>query len=190
MKQTSRTTSTRRIGIIGRLGLAAASAGLLFGISACGFDAQTLQPYTPSDGVNIDVATGPDGKPVAGTIKVRGLMILAKAHNSGFLSASLTAREPDQLTAVSGTVLEPDGAPGPEITATLAGPVRIGPEAAVILTEQSPIQLKASTLPAGQLANLTLTFERAGTHQVQVPIIDGYNPTYRTVEPSVSAAPA
>jgi hypothetical protein len=190
VKQLSRTTSPRRIGIVGRLGLAVASAGMLFGISACGFDVQTLQPYTPSDGVNIDIAPGPDDKPVAATIKVRGLLILAKAHNSGFLSGSVSTGEPDQLTSVSGTVLEPNGSPGPELTATLAGPVQIGPEAPVILTEQAPIQLKADTLPAGQLAELTLTFERAGSHRVQVPIVDGYNPTYRTVEPSVSAAPA
>src|SRR5690606_19523536 len=167
-------------------------AGLLFGMSACGFDAQTLQPYTPADGVNADIGTGPDGKPVAGTVKVRGLMILRKSNTSGFVSASLSSREPDQLTTVSGTVLEPNGTPGAEITATLTGPIRITPQGATHLIDQPAIQVKASELPAGQLAELTLTFERSGSHTVQVPIVDGQNATYRTVQPTPgsSAAPA
>lgn len=184
MKQTSQTSRTARKP--GRIGAAAASAGLLLALSACGFDVQTLQPYTPSDGVNINVGAGPNGDPIASTVKVRGLMILAKSPTSGFLSATLVAQNDDSLTSVTGNVLKDDGSNGPALTINVSSPVTVGGSKAVVLVDQSPITVSGSSLPAGQDAKLTLTFSKAGSEQVEVPIVDGNNPIYSTVQPSAS----
>jgi hypothetical protein len=67
---------------------AGALLGLLAGLallatSGCGFDAQTLQPYTPAMGVNADV--GADRG-----IHVRNLLIVSRERGQGFVSASLS----------------------------------------------------------------------------------------------------
>lgn len=185
MKQTSQTSRTARKR--GLIGAAVAGAGLLFTLSACGFDVQTLQPYTPSDGVNVDVAPGPNGQPDAGTVKVRGLMILAKSNTSGFLSATLVAQNNDSLTGVTGNVLNTDGSTGPALTVTVSNPIAVGGSSAVELVDRAPVTVTASSLPAGQDADLTLTFSNAGSQTVKVPIIDGNNEIYRTVQPTAPA---
>jgi hypothetical protein len=186
VKQNSRTlTRTRKFG---RIGAAVASMGLLFAMSACGFDAQTLQPYTPSDGVNVDVGVGPNGEPDSSTVKVRSLMILAKSPTSGFLSATLYSQQHDSLTQVTGNVLNPNGSEGAPITAKLSSPVQISGDSPVVLIDDAPITVTASRLPAGQTATLTLTFSTAGTQEVRVPIVDGNNDIYATVQPSPPSA--
>jgi invasion protein IalB len=197
VKQTSRSTgSTPRIrrNPAVRLGAAVASAGLLVGLAACGFNAQTLQPYDPADGVNPGVGN-PNQQPNERTkvepntaVKVRGLMIIAKTPTSGFLSATIYSDNADQLTSVTGNVLQPNDAQGAALTVTLPSPVQIPAGAPVVLVDQQAIDVTASRLPAGQTANLTLTFAKAGSKTVQVPIVDGQNDTYRTVQPS--AAPS
>lgn len=184
MKLTSQTprTATKR----GLIAAAAASAGLLFTLSACGFDVQTLQPYQPSDGVNVNIAPAPDGQPDAGTVQVRGLMILAKSTTSGFLSASLDAQNNDSLTGITGNVVNTDGSNGPPLTITVSSPINVG-GSPVILVDRAPVTVTGSSLPAGQDAKLTLTFSKAGSETVKVPIIDGNNEIYRTVSPSPSA---
>ena len=37
--------------------------GLLLGTAACGNNAQTLQPYTPAEGINLDVGNPADQSP-------------------------------------------------------------------------------------------------------------------------------
>jgi len=185
MKQTSQTPRTARKR--GLIAAAAAGAGLLFTLSACGFDVQTLQPYDPSDGVNINVAPGPDGQPDAGTVEVRGLMILAKSNTSGFLSATLVAQNNDSLTGVTGNVLNNDGSNGPALTITVSSPITVGGSSAVVLVDHAPVTVTGSSLPPGQDADLTLTFSKAGSETVKVPIIDGNNEIYRTVQPSAPA---
>lgn len=184
MKQTSQTSPARKRGLIAA---AAASAGLLFALSACGFDEQTLQPYTPADGVNVDIGAGPDGNPISSTIKVRGLMILAKSNTSGFLSATLVAQNNDSLTGVTGNVLNTNGGNGPALTFTVSNPIKVGGGKAVVLVDQAPVTVSGSSLPAGQDADLTLTFANAGSQNVKVPIVDGSNEIYKTVQPSASA---
>ena len=55
-------------------------------VGACGTDAQTLRPYTPAEGVNVDVGDPSDAQSV---VHVRNLLIISKAPGSGVLSASL-----------------------------------------------------------------------------------------------------
>jgi hypothetical protein len=182
-----RSRGTRRIGFAGRVAAACASAGLILGVSACGFDVQTLQHYQPSDGVDVNVATAANGQPDNQTIKIRGLMILAKSDTSGFLSATMTAASDDQLTAVSGTALTTDDSEGSALKVKLSGPVSLTADKAVVLTDQPAITITADKLQPGLNANLTLTFAQAGTEHVTVPILDGNNSTYSTVSPSAAA---
>ena len=57
------------------------SVGLL-GAASCGMDVQTTRPYTPAEGVNVEV-----GRPA---VQVRNLMILSREDGKGFLSATMT----------------------------------------------------------------------------------------------------
>lgn len=188
MKQTVRSGGTWRTGIVGRIAGVCASAGLIFGLSACGFDVQTLQHYQPSDGVDINVAVGTGGQPDTKTIKVRGLMILAKSDTSGFLSATFTTGTADELTGVTGTVLKPDDSEGTALKARLSSPVQLKANQSVVLVDRQDVKITADKLRPGLNAKLTLTFANAGSQQVTVPIVDGNNPTYRNVSPSPKAS--
>src|SRR3712207_2591902 len=92
-----------------RLVRAAASAlltAVLVLVGGCGLDAQTLQPYTPADGVNVNVGT-------VARVQVRNLLIISAEPGQGIVSASLTADAPDALVAVSGTASALDGSGAP-----------------------------------------------------------------------------
>ena len=180
----TKTRSTGRGRLSMRIGAAAASVALLAGASACGFDAQTLQPYQPSDGVDVNVGVGAGGQPNAGTVKVRGLMILARTSTSGFLSATLNSGNGDELTKVSGSLLKADLTNGAALTVKMTGgSVSIAPNRPTVLVEQPAINISGSGLPMGQSARLTLTFAKAGSQQVEVPIVDGNNRTYKNITP-------
>lgn len=182
MKLTSH-RSTRGAGRIARRLGAPVAVALLFVLSACGFGAQTLQDYQPSDGVNLEVGLGPNGDPTEETIKVRGLMVLAKPDGSAFLSASLTCLGSDRLTSITGFALKPDGSQGSELTIKQSGPIPVSDGELVQLIDQSPITVEGD-LTVGLNAQLTLTFAEAGSEQVRVPIIDGSRSAYETVSPS------
>ncbi|QDP98189.1 hypothetical protein FOE78_21835 [Microlunatus elymi] len=175
---------SRRSRVGTRIGAAAASLTLLVGVSACGFDVQTLQHYQPSDGVDVNVGLGAGGQPVASTAKVRGLMILARTPTSGFLSATLNSTAGDELTDVTGNLLKADLSTGAPLTIKMPGPITVAPGEPTVLVNRAPIEVSGSGLPTGQTARLTLTFEKAGSRQVEVPIIDGNNRTYKNVTPS------
>ncbi|MVA76791.1 hypothetical protein GC722_12270 [Auraticoccus sp. F435] len=154
-------------------GLAAAvlSAGLALGAAGCGFDVQTLQPYTPSEGVNTDVGTTENRLPA---VKVRGLMVVATDDDQGFLSAALYAPEqPDRLVDVSGFALGTGGEAGPPLTTQVPPDLTVAPQdGAVVLVEQrAAVTLQGEGLVAGRTAELTLTFERAGAVTLVVPVV-------------------
>lgn len=182
MKLTSH-RSTRGAGRIARrLGVPVVVA-LLFALSACGFGAQTLQEYQAADGVNVDVGVGPNGDPTEDTIKVRNLMILAKPDGSAFLSASLTCLGSDELTDITGSALNPEGAPAGELTFKQPEPIQVADGTPAQLIDDGPITVEGDLTP-GLNAELTLTFAEAGSEQVTVPIIDGSRAAYETVSPS------
>ena len=70
----------RRTRSRGLLAALLVSLGLLLPVGACGIDAQTLQPYTPAEGVNVDVGDPADARSV---VHVRNLLIISKAPGSG-----------------------------------------------------------------------------------------------------------
>src|SRR3712207_4267109 len=77
-----RSGSTRGVRARGLAGLLAV-LGLLLAVGGCGTDAQTLKPYTPAEGVNLDVGNSYDLERV---VHVRNLMIISKQPGSGVLS--------------------------------------------------------------------------------------------------------
>lgn len=159
------------------------SVALLALVSACGLNAQTMQPYTPTEGVNANV--GPTGD----WVQVRNLMILSREEGSGFLSASIVATEPDALTAVSGQPFTTDGSEGAPLQVALPGPIELPAETLVILTEGQLIPVTSPDLILGGAAELTLSFRNVGDLTLRVPVVDGTQPAYATLSPAPTPTP-
>lgn len=168
----------------GPLGLRALAALLLsLGLlltGACGNDDQTLRPYTPAEGVNIDVGDPAD---VENQVYVRNLLIISNAPGVGIISGSLVTDGRDQLSGISGVPIKADGSEGAPFTATLSNTVSIANGAMVVLTDGAPITVRSPDLLAGLTARLTLTFAKAGEANVIVPVMDGNEPQYATISP-------
>lgn len=160
-----------------------ASIGLLVSGAACGFNVQTNRPYTPAQGVNYNVGTPP--------VQVRNLMVLSREEGRGFLSATLTANDQDALTSVAGAPVKADFNPGTPFTVGLASPIPLSNQAIVVLTSRQPLITMASPdLKVGGEAELTLTFETAGSMKTRVPIVDADEEPYATIRPSAAASGA
>ena len=151
-------------------------------LSACGFNAQTNLPYTPADGVSLDV----------GSVHVRNLMVLSKSDGEGFLSATMSsASGADALTSATGTVIKPDSSNGGTLTVTIPEPVAFGNGTSVVLTDKPEfVTVKGDGLMPGTTVNLTLTFSSAGASTLIVPVVDANHPYYVTVSPSPSGTPS
>ncbi len=72
---------------------------LALALTGCGMNAQTLQPYTPAEGVNS----------TSGPVMVRNLLIVADNTGRGVVSASVATYTGDTLTGVTGTPQKSDG---------------------------------------------------------------------------------
>jgi hypothetical protein len=155
--------------------------GLVLAVGACGTDAQTLKPYTPAEGVNLDVGDSYDPERV---VHVRNLLIISKEPGSGVLSASLVTDGRDQLTGITGFAIKPDGSQGAPLTVTLTNTVSIANRAQIVLTDRAPISVTSADLTPGLTASMTLTFANAGEATVIVPVVDGNFPEYATVSPA------
>lgn len=160
------------------------AVGLLLTAAACGNDAQTLRPYTPGEGVNVDVGDPSDS---ANLVAVRNLLIISKAPGSGVLSASIVTDGRDELTGVTGSAIKPDGSTGATFTATLPDSVTFANRAQVVLTDRAPIGIFSADLAPGLTANMTLTFANAGETTLIVPVVDGNAPQYASISPAPSS---
>ena len=162
------------------------SLGLLLTAAACGMDKQTLQPYTPGEGINVDVGDPADPR---NQVNVRNLLIISKAAGQGIVSASLLTDGRDQLTGITGVPIKVDGSEGASFTATLPNTVSIANGALVVLTDSAPITISSPDIGPGRTARLTLTFGKAGDVTVVVPVMDGNEPQYESIgaEPTPSA---
>jgi hypothetical protein len=179
----------------GRVRAALATAALLAVVPAagCGTNAQTLRPYTPSEGVNFDVGdlTKPDS-----VIHVRNLLIISRSAGSGIVSATMVTSGRDTLVGVSGVPYKADSSAGPPFTAKMSGPVLLTNNSQVVLTNLSPL-IKVSGAPglaAGLLADVTLDFGKAGSVTTRTTVVDGTIPPYASItpspSPSVTASPS
>src|SRR4029079_8751443 len=114
--------------------------------TSCGFDVQTMQPYTPAMGIDVNV--GP-----ARQVLVRNLMIITDDGGAGVVSATLYAEPgPDALVAVAVAVaatadaLDGDRAP---LTATVEDPVPVPADGFVVLTDLPPVTVTGPGLRPG-----------------------------------------
>ena len=158
-----------------------AALSLVLAVGACGTDAQTLQPYTPAEGVNVDVG---DPYNLQSVVHVRNLLIISKEPGSGVLSATIVTDGRDQLTEVTGYAIKPDGSRGATLDVSLTNTVSIANGAQVVLTDQTPIGVRSPDLLAGLTASVTLTFAKAGDTTVVVPVMDGNQPHYASISPA------
>lgn len=147
-----------------RLSVAAAALGLgaALTLTGCGFDAQTLQPYTPADGINL----------TQDTLKVRNLLIIVDDSGKGRLSGQLTnGNKADALTGVSGTALKVDGTPAGAITAASPS-VKIPAGGMAVLTDPgNEVMVSSPDLKAGLGSQLKLTFASGISMDARVPVV-------------------
>ena len=158
-----------------------AALTLMLAVGACGTDAQTLQPHTPGEGVNVDVG---DPYNLESVVHVRNLLIISKEPGSGVLSATIVTDGRDQLTEVTGYAIKPDGSQGAPLTVSLTNTVSIANGAQIVLTDQNPIGVRSPDLLAGLTASVTLTFANAGETTLVVPVVDGKQPHYASISPA------
>jgi hypothetical protein len=155
--------------------------GLLLVSGACGQDVQTNRPYTPAEGINIDVGDPANPDKV---VHVRNLLIISWAPGEGVVSASIVTDDRDALTAVSGTPIKVDGTEGAPFTGTIPNTVSLANGLQVVLTDQQPITVKSPDLMAGLDAEVTLAFQNAGEVTLRVPVVDGNKPPYAALKPT------
>lgn len=160
------------------LRLLAAGLGAALLLAGCGFNAQTLQEYTPARGVNID----------EGNIKVRNLLVVANEDGTGIVSASLVSSRPDELTAVAGTPTLAGGVAGSPLQVTLASPVILPANQLVVLTDQSPtIDVSSPDLTPGLQVELELTFASGAVAKAAAPVASFDDPLFQTASPTGTA---
>ena len=159
------------------------AVGLVLSAAACGMNVQTNRPYTPSDGVAVDVGDPANPNKV---VHVRNLSIISWAPGEGVLSGSIVTADRDSLTAVSGTPIKVDGSEGTPFTGTIPSTVAVANGHQVVLTDQPPIIVKSPDLKAGLDAIVTLQFENAGEVTTRAPIVDGNIGPYVSLKPSAT----
>jgi hypothetical protein len=189
-RASGRRPESRPIRPVHRLRSAAAALvalGLLLVTAACGNDAQTLQPYTPAEGINVDVGDPANFRQV---VHVRNLLIISRAEGQGVLSATIVTDDRDELTALTGVPIKADGSEGAPFTATLSQTVSFGNGAQIVLTDRPLITVTSPDLLPGQSSRVTMQFENAGEVTVLVPIVDGNEPQYATISPSPASTPS
>ncbi|MFT4294324.1 MAG: hypothetical protein QM582_02800 [Micropruina sp.] len=159
-------STLRRIGVT-------ACVPIVLALTGCGMDAQTLQPYTPAEGVN--TGTGP--------VKVRNLMIVADNTGQGVVSASMLTYGDDTLTAVAGVPQKSDGAAGSPLVVTATGlPATLSSNTLVVLTN-APLRVAVTSpdLKPGLLADITLTFAKAGPVKLVAPVLSASDPEFESI---------
>jgi len=143
----------------------------------------TNQPYTPAEGVNVDVGDAADPNKV---VHVRNLSIISWAPGEGVVSGSIVTAGRDSLTGVSGTPIKADGSEGAPFTGTIPSTVSVANGLQVVLTDQPPIIVKSPALKAGLDAIVTLQFANAGDVTTRAPIVDGNVGPYVSLKPSAT----
>ena len=146
---------------------------LALALTGCGMNVQTLQPYTPAEGVNS--STGP--------VMVRNLLIVADNTGRGVVSASLVTYGDDTLTAVAGVPQKSDGTPGsPPVVTTTGLPVQLSRHPLVV-PPNAPVRIAVTSpdLKPGLLADVTLTFTKGGPVKLVAPVVSASEPEYESI---------
>ena len=124
----------------------------LGGLTSCGFDLMTDQPYTPGEGTNAR----------EGDVKILAAVIVAAQPNEGTLVVTL-ANGSEEDVAVSGVA-------APDLDVEEFTPVEVGPGEAVNLADEGGIPVSGD-FDAGQVLPLTLTFAEGSTTDLNVPVV-------------------
>lgn len=147
---------------------------LALALSGCVAQFQTLQPYTPGEGVNADLGS---------SIRVRNLLVVADTSGKGVISASLVAYVDDTLTSVTGVAQKADGTTGSALVTTPTGlPLTLPANSLQVLTNP-PTRLAVSSpdLKAGLLAQITLNFTKAGPITLVAPVLSSSDPDFEGI---------
>ena len=139
-------------------------------LGACGFNKATDRVYTPAAGTN-----NRDGD-----VDVLSAVIVAAQPDSGTFVASLSNNSPDQdaqLTGVAGVGDWSDLAVDPSDLS-----IDIPARGFVNLVDEDPVTVSGD-FEAGQVAELTLSFDSGDTVTMDVPIVFACN-TYDGLDPS------
>jgi len=144
--------------------LAAAAAAL--GLSGCQTTnpIQTDEPYTPADGISVDLSQ----------VQIRNLVIVGESKGgAGTLSGSVVNSGSQSATV---TFAGEGGA---------SAQVQVPAYGQESLSSSSPVTLSTVNAGPGGVATLQVTTQGAGTNIVQVPVLpaDGY---YKTLAPTAS----
>ena len=124
----------------------------LGGLTSCGFELMTDQPYTPGAGTN-----DRDGQ-----VDVLAAVIVAAQPNEGTFVATFANNSADQAAL--------NGVAGADLDVDEFEPVEIDPRGAVNLAEEGGI-LVSGDFDAGQLIPITFSFEAGDTATLNVPVV-------------------
>ena len=169
-----RTTSARRAVRVLVAGLGAALV-----LTGCGFGAQTLQPYTPSFGTNVD----------APGVKVRNLLVVAQPNGDGVVSGSILAAEDDRLTDMTAVPLLADNSDG-EPLSIRGDRVTLPANQLVVLSDQENPIVLSGDLGTDTNVRVTLVFDSGVTAEVVAPVVSSENPVFATVTPAPTSTQA
>lgn len=157
-----------------------AGVGVSLLLTGCGFNAQTLQQYTPAQGVNVDVQSGENNR----QLKVRNLLVVADDSGKGVLSASIVSPVADRLVKVEGAAHKADNSVGAPLTVT-GGPVALEPNRLAVLTDPQPVfTVNSPDLKPGLTVDLKLTFASGLEASAIAPVMDADNPIYASAKPA------
>lgn len=130
----------------------------LGGLTSCGFDLATDQPYTPGAGTNAR-----DGQ-----VDVLSALLVAAQPNEGTFIVTLVNNSQTDDAALTGVS-------GPDLEVAEFEPIELDPRAAVNLVDDGGI-LISGDFDAGLLVPLTLTFANGDTTELNVPIVTACGP--------------
>ena len=176
-------SSTRRRRRAVSMFVAGVGASLL--LSGCGFGMQTLQPYTPAHGVNVDVAAGEQGR----QLKVRNLLVVSDTEGQGIVSGSIVSPVADRLVSIEGVAHKADNTLGAPLTVS-GSPVELAPNRMAVLTEGETFSVSSPDLQPGLVVDLTLTFESGASATAKAPVMSYDDPIYGSISPSPAASAA
>lgn len=125
-------------------------------LASCGFDYQTDQIYTPSEGV-IDRS---------GNVDVLNALIVSGQDGSGTLVAGLVNNQLDG----SDTLAEVSGAEEDLTISVEGGPVEIPADGLVQLADEGDITVSGDQIQPGRFITLKFTFENSRSVTLDVPV--------------------
>jgi hypothetical protein len=140
-------------------------------LSSCGtsFGAPTDQVYNPSRGV--------DDR--AGEVDVLNALVVTGSDGSGTLVATLVDNDQVNADALKGVVGAGQDA---ALTGKVAGDATIPAGGLLNLATQGDVTLRGKRIVPGNFVQITLSFDRAGSATLDVPVVSSSDPDYADVK--------